>query len=119
MKTALHSISKERGSVLLITLGIGVVICIALAGFLSLAQSQNRSVNRSQKWNATLVVAESGLEDGLQFINTFAASPNVPGWTNNYSADNWNRNASVYSVRRTLGSDFYDVYVTNFVNGPT
>ncbi len=118
MKTQLQTKSTERGSVLLVTLVTAVIIGTALASFLLLVQNQSASVGRSQTWNGSMIIAEAGLEDGLQFINKYAASPNVPGWTNSYAADNWSRNASVYNVRRYVGGSYYDVYVTNFVSGP-
>ena len=122
MKIQFSKSAKTSGSVLVITLCVAFVIGVTLASYLSLVENQTRSVARSQTWNDIMVVTEAGVEDGLELVNKYAGTPNLPGWTNTYAEDNWSRIAhNVYYVRRYLnaaGDTYYDVFITNFVNGP-
>jgi len=51
-------IKQTAGSVLTITLIIIVLMGISLGSYLKLVSSQNLSIQRSQNWNAAMVVAE-------------------------------------------------------------
>ena len=67
MKTT--CLKSENGSVLLATM----IFVLAVAGFLSMylwtIQNSDQQVARAQTWNATLPVAEAGIEEGLADVN--------------------------------------------------
>ena len=120
MKLRTNQNAGECGSVLLVSLGTALIIGATLASYLLLVQNQSASVARSQVWNDTMVVTEAGIEDALQLVNKHAATPNLPGWTNDAAADNWSIVGNVYSVRRYIGGQtnvYYDAYITNLVQG--
>jgi len=54
---------------LVLTLITTTVIGILLASYLSLIAAQNRSITRSQAWNACIPVLETGIEEALTQIN--------------------------------------------------
>src|ERR1035437_9784038 len=91
MKLPMVKSVRTMGSVLLVTLVTVVIMGITLASYLALASTQSRSVARSQIWNNAMVVAEAGVEDGLQFVNQYVGTP-VPGdWTTTYDKNGWTR----------------------------
>jgi hypothetical protein len=72
----------ESGSILLLTLATCVIIGITLAAYLTMVDAQNRSVYRSQVWNAGIPAAEAGVEEALAHVNQALEGPyNVNGWT--------------------------------------
>ena len=125
MKTPVASQRTETGSVLLICLLTAAILGITLASYLTLTMTQHVSVMRSQTWNASMAVAEAGVEDALAMINQNAGDFELLStWTNSISANHWtDLGAGVYYVRRYLdwgnwGNNYYDVYVTNVANAP-
>jgi len=104
---------KESASVLLICLVSALVIGITLGSCLVMIANEHATVLRDQAWNRSLVIAESGIEDGLALINKSAS------WSNNAAIDNWTQRGNVFHVSRSLGADYYDTYVTNLNNGPS
>ncbi len=114
MKTKICS-NKTEGQVLLVCVGIAAVLGISLAAIFSYTSNQFTAVARSQAWNESLVIAEAGVEDAMQFINKHS-NTSTPGssWYTSASADNWtNISANVYYVRRYIGLNYYDAYITN------
>lgn len=103
---------KESASVLLICLVSALVIGITLGSCLVMIANEHATVLRDQAWNRSLVVAESGIEDGLALINKSA------NWSNNATVDHWTQSGNVFHVSRSLGSDYYDTYITNLNNAP-
>jgi hypothetical protein len=105
---------------MLTSLMISGVIGATVASFLVLSETHNASVQRSQSWNSAIAVTEAGIEEGMEMINKFAGtSTSVSGWTNNASGDGWTAMSSnVYYLRRYLGADYCDVYITNQNNQP-
>src|SRR5450759_1773075 len=85
MKIQCKKQSRKQGSALVITLILGVILLVTLGSYLMLINSQKGLVTRSQGWNAALTMAEAGVEEALAQMN---ASPN------DFSANNWNGNAS-------------------------
>ena len=73
MRLKLQKQKREQGSVLVVTLIVGVVLLIGMASYLQLVSVQTVSVARSQLWNDALTVAEAGIEEGLAQMNN---SPN-------------------------------------------
>src|SRR5437763_11902361 len=119
IRTSVHA--RQQGTVMLVCLMVAGVIGTTLASYLLMTQNQNVSIYRSQTWNTSMALTEAGVEDGLQLINTFAGSfDDLAKWTNNATSDSWDNTnaANVYHMQRTIGSDYYDVYVTNANNTP-
>ena len=100
------------GSVATIVLITIVIIGISLASYLSLVSNQNRSITRSQLWNATIPVAEAGIEEAMAHINKYNKDRVKEGWT--LAAD-----ATNVVKQRILGADSkYRVYINAFQEPP-
>jgi hypothetical protein len=115
MKLKNSNISRNAGSVLLVTLLLSIIMGVTLGGYLIMAMTQNRSVVRSQTWNSAIALTEAGIEDGLQEINKYAGTfVLLTNWISTASSDNWSLvDSNVFYVRRYMGEDYYDVYITN------
>jgi hypothetical protein len=95
---------SERGSALLMTMVFTGLIGFSLASYLTLVSAQNRSVVRSQTWNATIPVIEAGIEEALAHLNQ--------NTTTNLFSQGW-RNQYGYAVRkRWIGKSRYTVAIT-------
>ena len=121
MKTIIVPKRSQRGSILVVSLVITFIIGITLASYLIMTQSQNVSVARSQTWNASLALSEAGVEDALAMLNKNKTTGELLyNWTNSTSDCNWQHlSATLYHVRRYLGSNYYDAYITNLNDTPT
>jgi hypothetical protein len=116
MKISLSKTGKVSGNILLITILTGIVIGMTLIGFLTLVDSQSKSVQRSQTWNQSLVVTEAGIEDGMQFINQYAGTQDIGAWTNTATVNHWSVSNNVFTTTRYLDAAhtiYYTVWVTN------
>ena len=125
MKIHPHAQQRQVGSVLLVCLLTAAILGITLASYLAMTQAQNTSVMRSQTWNASIAMAEAGVEDALAMINLNSGDFELlTTWTNSTSANNWyNLGFGLYYVRRYMdssswGTNFYDVYILNRSNAP-
>ena len=87
MKIQCQKQSRKQGSVLVITLILGVILLATLSSYLMLIGNQKGLVTRSQRWNAALTMAEAGIEEALAQMN---ASPN------DFSANSWVASGGVY-----------------------
>jgi hypothetical protein len=87
----------------MITVCAGAVIGIVLFCCLSLVNSQNQAVARSQSWNVCIPLVEAGLEEAMGHLN----NPNETA----FNVNGWKQDGNFYSRSRTLGEDFYDVKV--------
>jgi hypothetical protein len=114
--------NRARGSVLIVSLVIAAILGVTLAGYLIMTQAQNAAVARSQIWNTAITLGEAGVEDALAFINKYAGNfDQITNWCrpDSVAADNWTQlGNNVYYVRRFLGQNYYDVYITNINNSP-
>src|SRR5215475_6536675 len=115
MRPQIHSTKRDQGSVLLVTLLVTAIMGITLASYLIMIQTQNTSVVRSQTWNSSIAITEAGIEDALQLMNKNSGDfLKLTNWPATASLDNWSMvAANVFYVRRYIGDDYYDVYVTN------
>lgn len=105
--------SRNVGSVLITSLVTCVVVATVLASYLTMVQTSNIAVTRSQAWNAALPIAEAGVEEAFGQINRSAPFFDPKDATNNLSANGWTCAGNVYqSPRRQLGADYYDVTIT-------
>jgi hypothetical protein len=108
MKTFIRHRARNNGSILFIAVIITGVMAFSLAGYLTLASGQQRSVARSQRWNAALDISEAGIEEGLAQVNS---SPN------DFSANTWTPTGTNFGPQtRTLSNGNYSVLITG---GPT
>ena len=76
--------TRDRGSTLVVTLIITLLLGCTLASYLMLVGSEHASTVRSQAWNRALVLAEAGVEEALTQLNPGAFTTNVAGgngWT--------------------------------------
>src|SRR5271168_5143657 len=98
---------KIQGSALiLMTVGVTVVIGLALASYLAAVSSENSTVARSQTWNNSMATAEAGVEEAFSLVNKYVStSTPVANWTTTaVSADGWTQNGNVYTLQRSLGT---------------
>lgn len=114
--------NRSRGSVLIVSLVIAAILGVTLAGYLIMTQAQNAAVARSQVWNTAITLGEAGVEDALALINKYAGNyDEITNWCKpeSIAADNWTQlGNNVYYVRRFVGENYYDVYITNINNSP-
>src|SRR5215471_16168367 len=124
MKIQIKKSARAAGNVLLACLIVALVVGIALAAVLTLAEVRSKVVARSQYWNGSMVITEAGVEDALQFLNRNNGTPDLTDWTN-APLEGWNFIApNVYTISRDMDNGaHYDVYITNtwssaFINSP-
>jgi hypothetical protein len=128
-------------SALIATVILAVFIAGFLAVYLSMVSNEYRAVARSQTWNGSITVAESGAEEALALVNK-TKSGTVTDWVLTAAADGWDTNSQtayknihwasysgtgsytwrstsglIYHIRRyvdpTVG--YYDVYINNSI----
>jgi hypothetical protein len=68
MKIQAHK--KDRGSALLVTMLFILTAAAIAIGYLAMVQNSHQLVARSQRWNDSLVLAESGVEEALAGLNS-------------------------------------------------
>jgi len=122
MRILFSNRKQQRASILIVSLLIAAIIGVTLASYLIMTQAQNTTVARSQVWNTSITVAEAGVEDALALMNKYIGNfDEITNWNTSPSiaSDNWwNLGGNTYYVRRYLGNNFYDVYITNINNTP-
>jgi hypothetical protein len=100
------------GSVLLVILGVTSILGIGLASYLLLMRWQYASVARSQAWNASLALAEGGVDEALAQLN-----PAVLLFNTNIDrgANDWTLGADgmYHAPLRTLPDGSYDVAISS------
>src|SRR5438105_606728 len=93
MKLKLSSKASELGAALVTALVVGSILCVSIAGYLSVTEQQTLLSARSQAWNMAITSVEAGIEEGLQQAS------------NNYqdlAADGWSKNGSLYTRTRSF-----------------
>lgn len=111
MKPRISFSNARAGSVLMMTLFSAMLIGTVLASYLLLVRHQDVAVSRSQSWNASLALAEAGVEEALAQLNSGAAS-----FSGDLSANGWGPSSGGnFNLRsRALHAGRYDVrYFTN------
>jgi hypothetical protein len=89
---------NQQGSALLITMIFVLTMAAALASYLLMIDHSDQMVSRSQNWNNSLAVAESGVEEALAQINSGVS----------YSANGWTQSGTNYNLTRSLnGANYY------------
>src|ERR1051326_663526 len=77
MKFAVQKQNNQRGSALVVTLFITASLLIGIASYLLLVRAQYVSVVRSQAWNASMTMAEAGVEEALAQLNPGALATTI------------------------------------------
>jgi len=121
MKIPAAKHSNQSGSVLLVSLLTAAIIGVALASYLFLTQSEVGTTRRSETWNNSLALTEAGIEESMALINRYSGTTTAPqNWTNTAAADGWSSPTdNVYYLKRYLGSNYYEAYITNLNDSPT
>jgi hypothetical protein len=73
MKIRIPSSGKNRGTVLLATLIFVLTVAAIAITYLAMIQNSDQQVTRSQRWNDSLAVAESGIEEAMAGLNSPAS----------------------------------------------
>src|SRR5436190_17083965 len=84
MRLVKQSRRNERGSVLVITLGLAVILGTTLGGYLCWVRTQHVLVAESQGWNSALAIAEAGIEEGLAQANVNFGTNYLPSIQTNW-----------------------------------
>lgn len=110
MKVFKQTPKRNRGSILLIALGIIIIIGIGLGSYLWLVRTQNMSAFRSMYWNAAMAHAEAGVEEAMAQLN-----PGALNFSTNIdrSANGWGTSGSGFGpVTRTLANGSYSTTIS-------
>ena len=118
MKTLITTKKNRAGGALVLTAIIMGFVGAVLATYLLVSQNEYSLVARSQTWNSSMALTESGVEDALSFINKYEGNfTMVTNWSTAASAaeDNWTMNGTTYSMHRVINAkgDYYDVTIDN------
>ncbi|HXA45366.1 MAG TPA: collagen-binding domain-containing protein [Candidatus Angelobacter sp.] len=92
---------SNQGTALLVTMIFVLTFAAALAGYLLMIDNSDQMVARSQNWNSSLALAESGVEESLAQLNSGV----------NFSANGWSQSGSNYLMSRALNGATYSVGV--------
>lgn len=91
----------NRGSVLVISLVVCVILLISLTSYLTLVSDENRAVGRTQAWNSAMPMAEAGVEEALTQLQ-------YAGSTINLATNGWTLGSDgMYHKSRTMNSSGY------------
>src|SRR6266581_3964185 len=94
----------NQASTLAVILLVCIVICVALASYLSFAGSRNVITMRSAAWNNAIPALESGIEEALAHLHADST---------NFTANNWaavqSGGQTIYQKRRDLPDGTYCV----------
>src|SRR5262245_15353146 len=112
MKIHRKKSNVHRGSALVITLLICVILASLLGSYLYLSGNQHLSGVRSHNWHQALVVAEGGVEEAMALLNSGVQAPGfaIFPWTGTGSGvfkNDTNRPACKF------GDSYYQVFITN------
>ena len=110
MRIRISPAVREQASVLVVTLFIALMLGMFLFYYLHLVRTQNILVARSQAWNASLTMAEAGVEEALAQLNPGAPSPKIDRTANGWGLPS----GGFYGPKtRTLSSGSYAVTYTD------
>lgn len=107
MKINLGRINREQGSIIVAVLLGCFVMGYILAAYLSLVNSQNLSIARSQTWNSCMPVVEAGVEEALSHLYYTKGS--------NLVSNGWLYNSAGCTKWRAIGSGYALVVISNGV----
>src|SRR5437867_9740767 len=92
---------RTNGNVLMVAIFTAAIVSALLIGCLSLVNSQNVAMERSQAWNECIPVIEAGIEEAMAHLNNRVDT--------NITSDFWVLQNGLYTQKRTVGSGFYSV----------
>src|SRR6266545_6112135 len=101
--------AQSDGSVMVATLLTSMIVGIGVASFLMMVSNQNYSTMRSLTWNATIPLAEAGIEEALTHLNDDSSL------TDNRWISQLINGTIVYRKQRDFPSDgsLYSVAISN------
>ncbi len=99
------SLPRSAGNVLVVTLFITAAMGIVLVSYLTMIGSQRNLTARSEAWNRALVMAESGIEEGLAHLNQNATN------AINLDTQGWLLSGVQYTMRRDFSDGYYEVSI--------
>lgn len=117
MKIIIPSKTRHQdGVALLITIIILLFGAVVLSTYLLLTETEYQSVARSQVWNSSMTLTESGVEDALGFMNKYDGTLGmVNQWSTDASAaqDGWTKNGNLFTMHRVVDANtgYYDVTI--------
>jgi hypothetical protein len=94
---------NERGSTLVVALGIALVTAGSLIVHLRLTMNQNQLITRSQVWNGCMPMLEAGIEDALNHCSRNNTNMVSNGWT---------LSGGRYRATNSLGEGYYEVSIS-------
>lgn len=105
MKTHANRSASNRGSTLVVTMMLGGIMLFIALSYLSMIGTQQRLVTRSESWNASLTMAEAGVEEAMAQINASQS---------NFGSNGWTANGNYYGpMTHSLAGGSYSVMITN------
>lgn len=112
MKLNICQKKSERANVLIVAICIMGFAGLALLTFLTLTEGENKSVARSQNWNASIPVVEAGVEEALTHLNDNCTFTDISHPATNWDADGWTPTDMGITKTTTLpGGAFYTVEI--------
>ena len=118
MKIAPSTKTPEQAGILIVTLFVVSTILIALGSYLLLVRAQYVSVARSQAWNASLSMAEAGVEEALAQLNPGALA--TTNWVDR-TANGWGAPTNNFygpTSRTVTSNGYYSVVLTPAPHDP-
>lgn len=124
MKIHFQKKSDERGSILIITMGICLGLLLVFGSYVMLLSQQKTIVTRSQTWNAAMTMAEAGIEEAMAQLNqpasiTFTGTNNASAMTN-FSNNSWGGGSGLtYGPKGTnlLGGSYMASFYAPILSG--
>jgi len=118
MKTLISPRARVRGMTYATVVVSMIVIGSLLAAYLKLVSVQNQLVARSQTWNRSIPVLESGVEEAIAHLNK-NGSPDSEGNVDlaRLGTDGWNNNGSStgpWYKFNWISGDFYMVSISSW-----
>lgn len=108
---------------MLLTMCCILVAAGFVVSYMLLTQGQFESIQRSQRWNNSMILAEAGVEEALSMLNknidTFGT---LTSWPATAVSNGWAQQSyNVYTITRTIGTNlgYYTVKVDTLDGSPT
>lgn len=93
--------SLQRGAVLVTALVLALLVGLVVGALLIISQQHNYLTARSQTWNAEIPIAEAGIEEAMEHINSSNS------WLMGLVTNGWTRVGSNVVKSRELGDGYY------------
>ena len=117
MKTTRTSSPNESGGALVYALVTCVIVGSTLAAYMGLANSQHRSIVRSEAWNRAVPVLEAGMEEALTQLHLSRGNLSANGWLVSSNGLSLSNNITLpgtqYYQTRSLGDSLYIVAISD------